>query len=309
MSPNERSSHTAPTPRGGGLVIAAAVLGVACAATCLGGWLGPQFGWFLVGAATIAVVGLLEDVRTLRKRVRFGAQAAAAGLLLWSFGAWDRIEMPFFSFQLAWIAIPLTVLWIVGLTNAYNFMDGIDGIAGVQAIAAACGWIVIGQLTGRPEPVILALPLAAAAAGFLGHNWAPASIFMGDVGSTFLGYVFAALPVTVASSDPRMPFVGLLLVWPFVFDASYTFLRRLARGENVFSPHRSHLYQRLVCSGASHRSVAAAYLLLAGFGAAAACLWVAGQDRGGILAGATPFVLGAALLLCVRHREKAQRTT
>jgi len=250
-------------------------------------------------------VGFLEDVRTLSKRVRFGAQALAAGMLLWSFGAWDLLDLPFVSFSLAWIGIPVTLLWVVGLTNAYNFMDGIDGIAGVQAIVAALGWIAIGRLTGAHEVTFVALPLAAATAGFLVHNWQPASVFMGDVGSTFLGFVFAAFPVALAASDPRMPFVGLLLVWPFVFDASYTFVRRMLRGENVSSPHRSHLYQRLVICGASHRSVSIAYLVLAGCGAAAACSWVAGLRGGGIIAGATPVLLGVALVLWVRRRERA----
>ncbi|MCX6038443.1 MAG: glycosyl transferase, partial [Chloroflexi bacterium] len=167
------------------------------------------------------------------------------------------------TINLGWLGLAITFLWIVGLINAYNFMDGIDGIAGGQAVVAGLGWIVLGWLGNQTLVVALGLLLAASSLGFLGYNWPPAKIFMGDVGSAFLGYTFAVLPVVAVQRDPRFALAGVLLVWPFVFDAAFTFLRRLLHRENVFTAHRSHLYQRLVATGFSHKTVASLYIGLA----------------------------------------------
>jgi UDP-N-acetylmuramyl pentapeptide phosphotransferase/UDP-N-acetylglucosamine-1-phosphate transferase len=161
----------------------------------------------------------------------------------------------------------------VGLTNAYNFMDGIDGIAAGQGIVAAIGWGIIGLITGNPFLTALGFLLAASCLGFLCHNWPPARIFMGDVGSAFLGYTFAVLAVIASQSDPRLAFIGILFVWPFVFDAVFTFFRRLRKHENVFEAHRSHLYQRLVIAGYSHGVVSTLYIGLAGAGVVVGVWW------------------------------------
>ena len=118
--------------------------------------------------------------------------------------------------------------------------------------------------------------LAAASLGFLGFNWPPTRIFMGDVGSAFLGFTFAALAIAAAQRDPRLALVGILFVWPFVFDATFTLLRRLKNGENVFAAHRSHLYQRLVIVGYSHRFVALLYMGLAAWGTIWGLIWSQG---------------------------------
>jgi UDP-N-acetylmuramyl pentapeptide phosphotransferase/UDP-N-acetylglucosamine-1-phosphate transferase len=148
----------------------------------------------------------------------------------------------------------------VGLTNAYNFMDGIDGIAGGQAVVAGVGWAIVGLLMDLPFVFIFAGLLASTALGFLFHNWPPAKIFMGDVGSAFLGFSFACLAMAGASREPSLAIAGVLLVWPFVFDTLFTFFRRLKNRENVFAAHRSHLYQRLVIAGYSHRTVTLIYM-------------------------------------------------
>lgn len=301
--PNDRSSHTVPTPRGGGLVIAAALVLVVPISFLADSPPSARAWWFLAGALLIAAVSWIEDLTTVPRPLRFAAHAAGAALVVWGLGAWDVIELPFLSVRLAWAGVPLTLLWLVGLTNAYNFMDGIDAIAGLQAVAAACGWITVGCLTGQDQLLIIAVPLLAATAGFLVHNWPPASIFMGDVGSTLLGFVFAALPLLAGRSDPRMAVVGLLFVWPFVFDASFTFLRRLLRRENVFSPHRSHLYQRLVLCGRSHRSVSLLYFSLAAASVAATCAWIAGMAGGGTVVWLLPIALAVGLVALVRFAE------
>jgi SAM-dependent methyltransferase len=200
----------------------------------------------------------------------------------------------------------LTLLWIVGLTNAYNFMDGIDGIAGCQAAIAGMGWCALGGWSGLPLVTVLGLLLAASSLGFLIHNWPPAKIFMGDVGSTFLGYSLAVLPILAAQSDPRLAVAGVLLVWPSVFDASFTFLRRLRRGENVFAAHRSHLYQRLVITGLSHRWVSSLYGALALIGLALACAWTLRLPGGAPAVALILPLLCLSLWLFVVQRERRQ---
>jgi len=278
--PNQRSSHEQPTPRGGGL----AIVGVA-----LIGWVVYSFRlppearlplWgCLAGAALIALVSGLDDIRPLSNRVRFAAHCGAALLALGGLGFFDTIALPLFGeIRLSWVGLPLTLLWIVGLTNAYNFMDGIDGLAGSQGVVAGLGWSLLGWLSGQPLLSLLGLLLTAGSLGFLGHNWSPARIFMGDVGSAFLGYTFAIFPLLALSppqGDPwlQAPVVAMLLLWPFLFDTAFTFLRRLRAGENVFAAHRSHLYQRLVIAGYSHAAVTLLYTGLAIMGLVLALNW------------------------------------
>jgi UDP-N-acetylmuramyl pentapeptide phosphotransferase/UDP-N-acetylglucosamine-1-phosphate transferase len=174
------------------------------------------------------------------------------------------------------------VLWIVGLTNAYNFMDGIDGIAGGQALVAGLGWALLGTVAGAPIVGGLGTLVSCSSLGFLLHNWYPAGIFMGDVGSAFLGYTLAVLPLLFsfsAGESAGAPVVGLLLVWPFVFDTGFTFLRRLWRRENVFATHRSHLYQRITSPRSGHGRVALMYSGLALAGGLLARVWSAPAAR------------------------------
>jgi UDP-GlcNAc:undecaprenyl-phosphate/decaprenyl-phosphate GlcNAc-1-phosphate transferase len=276
--PNERSSHSRPVPRGGGAVIVVASL----------------LGWLLLGlvyrvypppilfayplaAVFVALVSWLDDLRPMPTLVRFSVHGLGAALIILSFGYLDGVLLPYFGFlPFAWAGVPLTFIWIVGLTNAYNFMDGIDGIAGGQGAVAGLGWFFLGWLSGEQLLGALGLILAASSLGFLAHNWSPARIFMGDVGSTFLGFTFAVLPVIALPADPRLLAAGLILVWPFVFDTAFTFFRRALRGEKVFTAHRSHLYQRLVIAGWSHRLTALLYIALSAAGAVTAALWYAG---------------------------------
>jgi UDP-N-acetylmuramyl pentapeptide phosphotransferase/UDP-N-acetylglucosamine-1-phosphate transferase len=217
-------------------------------------------------------------LRSLPVRVRFLTHALGALLVIAGIGYWRVADFPLLGqVQLGWLGLPLVFVWIVGLTNSYNFMDGIDGIAGGQAVLAGLGWALFGWWGDQPQVGALGALLAASSLGFLGHNWPPARIFMGDVGSGFLGYTFAVLPVVAALSDPRFILVGALLLWPFLFDTTFTFLRRLSRGENVFAAHRSHLYQRLVIAGRSHRFVTLLYTMLALIGALLALAWLSGS--------------------------------
>jgi len=291
--PNERSSHTNPTPRGGGLaVVATTLVGWLPYALFMCGESWPRIAGYVIGGVLIAAVSWVDDLRSLPSPVRLAAHTVSALLVVAAIGHWQQVSVPPLGIvQLGWLGGPLTLLWIVGLTNAYNFMDGIDGIAGSQAVVAGLGWTVLGWLAGRPAVATLGLLVAAASLGFLSHNWPPARIFMGDVGSAFLGYTFAVLPLLASPADSRMAVTSLLFVWPFVFDPAFTLLRRLRRGENVFVAHRSHLYQRLVIAGASHLTVTLLYAALASLGVVAAFCWLCWPS-------CAPFLVVALAALC-----------
>ncbi len=274
--PNERSSHSRPIPRGGGLAIVVVTIAltvsanVAFASAYWTALLLVTAAWTLV-----ALVSLIDDLRSLPNLVRLIAHILAALTIMLGVDYWDLITLPLIGeIHLAWMGVPLTLMWLVGLTNAYNFMDGIDGIAGSQAVIAGITWAVVGFTSGLTGVGLTGLVLAGASAAFLADNWPPARIFMGDVGSAFIGSVLATLTIAAHQQDHRMALVGLLAVWPFVFDASFTFLRRLVRHENVFAAHRSHLYQRLIILDHSHKSVTILYASLAALGGVLAVAWV-----------------------------------
>ena len=196
----------------------------------------------------------------------------------------------------------LVILWFI---NLYNFMDGIDGLAGGTGMI---GFACLGLLGAQSDAwgfAAVCAAISAACAGFLLSNFAPARIFMGDVGSAFLGFTFAALSVLAAQQNPRLAVAGILLLWPFIFDTIGTFLRRLRRRENVFAAHRSHLYQRLVIAGYSHRTVTLLYSGLALVGLVLALVWVLALPGADWLALGLPGLLGFGLWQFVVRAETA----
>ncbi len=262
--PNERSSHSIPTPRGGGLII--------CFISILTFFIysfvsGENFYWsYFVGAIIIAVISLIDDVRTISPFLRILFHSLAAGLVVWSLGGFSDILIPFYGIiQIGFGGNVLAFLWIVWLINAYNFMDGIDGIAATQAVTAGIGWSLIGLVWGIADISFYGAVLAVASGGFLLLNWQPAKIFMGDVGSAFLGYSFAVLPLFVVNRtgnpilESKLPWIAVFLVWFFVFDSVFTLFKRLFRGEKVWRAHREHIYQKLVISGLPHSTVTGFY--------------------------------------------------
>jgi|GEM_PF-49966 len=288
--PNERSSHSVPTPRGGGLAVVLLTLIVAL----VYGFISEDWqpvGGYLIGGSAIAVLGWRDDIRSLPARVRLVIHTLVAIVSLAACGYFTVLPFPFTSgIQIGVWGIPLTILWIVGLTNAYNFMDGIDGIASSVALVTGLGWVFF--LSGYLEAAgslafWLALTVAAGSFGFLGHNWQPARIFMGDVCSGFLGYTLAMIPLLVVQHPSQPWMVGVMLLWVFILDAGITFLRRFFRRERVFAAHRSHLYQRMVNAGFSHSAVSSIYSLLSVVGILLAWGWVTQAPWSGwvILAG------------------------
>jgi UDP-N-acetylmuramyl pentapeptide phosphotransferase/UDP-N-acetylglucosamine-1-phosphate transferase len=264
--PNERSSHDIPVPKGGGISIVILVILTLWVFYLIDSVLYPLHVTvvFTVGSILIAVISLLDDLHSLRNSIRFCMHSLAAVIIIWGIGYVSVLWLPIFErINLGFLGIILTFLYVTGLTNAYNFMDGIDGIAAIQAIVAGIGWAFIGYMYSDPMIMLPGVLIASASAGFLIHNWHPAKIFLGDVGSAFLGFSFAYLTIVAVQKDPVFLVIGVLFVWPFIFDTVYTLFRRLSRGENIFEAHRSHLYQRLVIQGWSHRSVTLLYGLLA----------------------------------------------
>ena len=259
---------------------------------------------YLVAAWSIAGVSWLDDLRSVSNRVRFTTHAAGALLILLAVGFWPQVELPFVSsMPLGWLGLPLTFFWLAGLTNAYNFMDGIDGLAGSQAVVAGLAWLVLGGIVGLPIVRLLGVLLAGSSLGFLGHNWPPARIFLGDVGSAFVGFSLAVLAVIGGLAHPRLPLAGLLVVWPFVFDTTFTIVRRLRRGENIFAAHRSHLYQRLVIAGYSHGAVTLLSAGLALIGVVLALAWVLKLPASDWLALGLPGLLSLGLWQLVVRAE------
>lgn len=253
--PNERSSHSVPTPRGGGVAIAIAVLSgllIVLMTDRIPGNLGIAC---IPPAALIAWLGWLDDRRSQPAALRLAAQVAAASWAVYWIGAVDQLVVGTRAYDLGPVAPVVSVVGLVWLMNLFNFMDGIDGIAGVEALVAMGAAAVICMLRGDAVSAWIAALIAVGALGFLPWNWAPAKIFMGDSGSVFLGFLIgvAALSADVSGGLPILGWVVLMGV--FVVDATLTILRRIVRRERFSEAHRSHAYQRAVTAGFTHAQV------------------------------------------------------
>ena len=258
--PNERSSHTQPTPRGGGVAIVAVVLATVAAlaaADLLDGRVALALG---AGGAAIALIGWIDDHRALAPAARAAVHVAAAGWAVYWLGGLPELDVGTRALPLSAAGHLLALLGVVWLVSLFNFMDGIDGIAGGEAITVGGTGAALLLATGNGGLALLSAAIAAAAAGFLVWNWPPARIFMGDAGSGFLGFAFAVLALASDRVGGPPLLVWLLLLGVFVVDATLTLLRRVGHGERWYAAHRSHAYQRLVQSGRSHRAVTSGVL-------------------------------------------------
>jgi UDP-N-acetylmuramyl pentapeptide phosphotransferase/UDP-N-acetylglucosamine-1-phosphate transferase len=265
--PNARSLHTRPTLRGGGLVIVLGFYAGLGLWLVLGGSLSPRaLGW-LAGALLVAGVSFVDDLRPLPAAPRLATHLAGAMVLTLA-GVQERDPSLI-------TALALAFAYVIVLTNVYNFMDGIDGLAATQAVLAGIALTIAGIVVPNQLVAIGGGLLAAASLGFACFNLPPARLFMGDVGSTFLGFSFAGLSLlaTIGVGGRRLPIeFGLTLFAAFLFDTLVTLGRRILRGERWYAAHRSHYYQRLVDGGLSHAQVTRLY---AGLGVIAACAAVA----------------------------------
>ncbi|WP_439579440.1 glycosyltransferase family 4 protein [Elioraea sp.] len=296
--PNARSSHARPTPKGGGLgVVIATMAGliVQYNIATIARIEDTYFVAVLVGAATIAAVSLADDLLDFSFRWKLAAQVLAA-LVPMPFGlTLDTVSLPFVGeVALGPLAWPVTLVWIVFLTNAMNFIDGLDGMCAGIATVAAAFLAAIAIVNGGAFVYVASLALAAGCAGFLPFNLPRARIFLGDVGSQFIGYLFAVLGIAAARFDTArvsMFIVPLLLAAP-IFDVAFTLIRRALNGERLADAHRGHLYQVLARTGIAPVRVSALYWVVT------AAAGVAGFRFLGLAPPAKlAVVLGAAALL------------
>jgi UDP-GlcNAc:undecaprenyl-phosphate GlcNAc-1-phosphate transferase len=279
--PNHRSAHKAPTPRGGGLGAVVAFLA--------GMLVLYQFADFariaerpflgvILAAAAIAAIGLWDDVRDLPARLRLLAQVAAAGVAMASGLVLTRLAIPYVGpVELGWLGLPITLFWIVGCTNAVNFMDGLDALVGGVLVIACAALALIAAGQQGWFVYAAALFLTAGFAGFLPFNLAPARIFMGDVGSQFAGFMLAVLAVAASRFDANQTSFLLvpLLLFGLLFDAGFTLARRALMRERLGEGHRTHLYQLAQRSGMATRRIAAVHWGFALFHAGLAALFLA----------------------------------
>lgn len=287
--PNARSSHAVPTPRGGGLGV---VVAVTLGGTALA-W-GGRIEWrtwlaVALPGLLVAVVGWLDDRGRLRvARARLALHLVAAAALVTALGGLPPLVLVDAPVDLGWVGHALAVVYVAWMLNLFNFMDGIDGITAVETISV-CACVVAVEVVAGAGNELLAPPalVAAASAGFLVYNWPPARIFLGDVGSGYVGYVLAALSLVSAGRDPRAGWVWLVAVGAFAADATVTLVRRVARRERVTVAHRTHAYQHLARDAARHLPVT--------LGVGALTIAWLGPWGWAIARGSVPPLAGAAL--------------
>ncbi|WP_036232438.1 MraY family glycosyltransferase [Marinobacterium litorale] len=256
--PGERSSHQVPTPRGGGVSIVLVVLvGSVMSQSLADPWVTALLG----AGGTVALVGFIDDHRHVPARWRLATHIVAAAAAIYWLGGPPGISA--LGVEISggfWLWLP-AIVFVVWMLNLYNFMDGIDGLAALQALTLSLGINAVLLIAGLPVSAPMLL-IAGAAAGFLIWNFPPARIFMGDVGSGFLGVVFAITALFHTAIDPELFWCWLILMAVFVTDASWTLVRRFQRGEAVFQAHRSHAYQRAARALENHGYVSVAVALI-----------------------------------------------
>lgn len=246
IRPNERSSHTTPTPHGGGIAIAITwFLGLVYLFTYQR--IESSLFYALMCGSLLSCVSYLDDLYELSPKTRLFAQVVVSIAGLYALGGLNKIDFGFWILENPFITNPLALFGIIWFINLYNFLDGIDGYAGSEAIfLAIAGWLFFG---GDHFLILL-----VSVTGFLVWNWHKAKIFMGDVGSTLLGYTIAIFALYYQNNGESI-FIWIILFGLFWFDATLTLLRRYRNKEKLSLAHRKHAYQRLVQSGIPHDHV------------------------------------------------------
>ncbi len=243
--PNERSSHTIPTPRGGGLAIVVSWF-IGLIILYISGEIETKLFYALFSVIPLVIIGLMDDIFSLSPIIRFSIQMFTAALALYFLGGVDELDFGFYIFKNKYILTLLFFIGAVWFINLYNFLDGIDAYASLQAIFMGLALFIF---TG--DSVLLIL--VASVLGFLFWNWPKAKIFMGDVGSTMLGFTLFVLGVYFNNNE-SFNFVNWLIISSiFWFDATITLIIRFKNKEKLSLPHKKHAYQRIVIYGYSHK--------------------------------------------------------
>lgn len=278
--PNERSLHNRPTPRSGGVaMVLAVVIGGVVLPLLTGAGMSRELLWLGSGVMAVAGVSYLDDRRHIPVVYRLMAHVIAGGLLVAGGLVVEALQLPGISYPApVWGAGFMTVLFVVWMINLYNFMDGMDGFAGGMALFGFGAFAAMGWMAGHAAFAAVSLVIAAAAAGFLVFNFPPARIFMGDTGSSTLGFLAAAMALWGVKADIFPFWAAILIFSPFIVDATVTLLRRLLRREKIWQAHKTHFYQRLVQAGWGHRkTVLWEYVLMVA--CAGSAIWAVRQTE------------------------------
>jgi Fuc2NAc and GlcNAc transferase len=253
--PNDRSSHILPTPRGGGVAIVICFF-VALLLLAQIGFIERSACFGLLGSgALVALIGFADDHGHIAARWRLLGHFAAAAWGLYWLGGLTTLTVMGQLINLGWMGNFLALVYLVWMLNLYNFMDGIDGLASVEALTACLGMCLIYWSVGAVGLIWAPLILIGAVSGFLCWNFPPARIFMGDAGSGFLGITLGGMALWASTAKAEFLWCWLILLGFFVVDATLTLLRRLLQGKKIYQAHRSHAYQRAARAFNSHKKV------------------------------------------------------
>ncbi|MEB0047245.1 MULTISPECIES: glycosyltransferase family 4 protein [unclassified Pseudomonas] len=253
--PNERSSHSIPTPRGGGVAIVVSFLLALPLLASLDLISLPALVGLLGSGLLVAAIGFADDHGHIAARWRLlGHSISAAWALFW-LGGLPPIELAGFTVDLGWLGSALSLVYLVWMLNLYNFMDGIDGLASAEAISVCLGMCLVYWASGTLDLIWVPLILTAAVVGFLWWNFPPARIFMGDAGSGFLGLILGAIAIQAAQVSFDLLWSWVILLGVFIVDATWTLIQRFLRGDKVYEAHRSHAYQHATDQFKRHRVV------------------------------------------------------
>jgi len=259
--PNERSSHLLPTPRGGGIAIVITFI-IAMFYLKHRGWIDANLAWAIAGGGLIiAAVGYCDDVRSIKARFRILLHFLAAAWAVYWLGGFPILILGSIKFYLHAWGIVLAVIGIVWCINLYNFMDGIDGLAGSEGIFVSVASGIALWCAGANQLPLMMYLLAATIAGFTLWNWPPAKIFLGDVGSGFLGYIFATLGLYTVNTTLLPVSFWIIILAVFLCDSTFTLIYRIIQRKQWYAAHREHAYQQLIAHGASHKKVTLTILL------------------------------------------------
>lgn len=302
--PNARSSHSVPTPRGGGVAIVV-VMTVSLVVLSFSGLISASLTYAVLGAGSVvALLGFADDHGHIAARWRLLGHFMAGCWGLFWLGGLPAISVFGKTLELGWIGHVLALLFVVWMLNLYNFMDGIDGIASIEAICVSLGALfcyAVATSAGSPSALgYMECLLVAAVAGFTCWNFPRARIFMGDAGSGYLGITLAILALYAAWIAPQLLWSWLLLLGVFIVDATFTLLRRLLRGEAVYQAHRSHAYQIAARHFGRHVPVSVAVGLISLGWLLPWAAWVASGGIDGAFAMVVAYL--PLLLLCMRFR-------
>lgn len=267
---DERRVHNKPIPVMGGLAIYIAfVLGV----ILYNGILTKSQLGIIIGATIIVMGGILDDVKELKPKYKILIQVIAAICILQSGIRISIVTNPFREFypylSVGWIHIPITIIWIVGVTNAFNLIDGLDGLAAGIAFISCVTLMIVSLINGRLEAAFLTAVLSGAILGFLPYNFNPASIFMGDTGSQLLGFLLAAISIegAIKSATAFVIAVPILAFGLPIYDTLFAMIRRKVNGKSIMQADKGHLHHRLLNMGMSQKqAVIIMYLISAVLG-------------------------------------------